>query len=332
MVTQHTAEHPPPISRRRVVRRHRSGERPRKGNLYRKNARTGALLVLPALLVVLGFYIFPATFNLFLSMRDVTVFTMHQGGDGWVGWNNFVRLFTTENIAGILWNTTFWLTFVTVLVRMVLGLALALVLNATIMRRRGVGPLSRTLMILPWTVPPVAAVLIWQFLLQPNYGAFNQVLAAIGVLPEGGIGWIQQLETVWAGIGMIVVWRELPLVVLMLLAGLQTIDPDIYDAAKADGAGFMRTLFSVTLPMIKPVVVVTALLTIIWTYNNFVYVWLTTRGGPGNSTQVLATSIFKQGFVEYDIALSSATAVLGMLIMAVFAIVYFLKTFKVNDD
>ena len=112
---------------------------------------------------------------------------------------------------------------------------------------------------------------------------------------------------------------------------LQTIDPDIYEAARVDGAGFWRQLVQITLPLIQPVTAVTALLTIIQTYNNFVYVWVSTRGGPGDATQVLGTTIYKQGFVEYDIGLSSATAVIGILIMAVFAVLYFLRTMRVED-
>jgi multiple sugar transport system permease protein len=293
--------------------------------------RTGMALVLPAVIIVGGFYLFPAAFNIFLSFRDVTIFNMSTAGTSWSGLNNFVTLFTQQNIGHILWNTTFWLTGVTVAIRLVIGLLLALVLNSAMMQIRGIRTFARALVILPWTVPPVAAILVWQFLLQPNFGAVNQLLDATGLVPSGGIAWFQMPETVWAAVSGIVVWRELPLVVLMLLAGLQTIDPEVFEAARMDGAGFWRQLFSIILPLLRPVTAVVALLTIIQTYNNFVYVWLSTRGGPGDATQVLATSIYQQGFVEYDIGLASATSVVGILIMAVFAIFYFTKTFTAED-
>lgn len=293
--------------------------------------RVGFWLVLPAIIVVFGFYVFPASFNFFLSLRDVSIFDMSTSGSGWSGLDNFVRLFTETNIWDVLWNTTFWLTTVTVVVRLVIGLGIALVLNSAIMTRKGVGPLARSLMILPWTVPPVAAILVWQFLLQPRYGGINHILAGLGLVPEGGIAWFQQTETVWAAVSAIIVWRELPLIILMFLAGLQTVDPDIYEAARVDGAGWLRRLTSITLPLIRPVTAVTALLTIIQTYNNFVYVWVATRGGPGTSTQVLGTAIYQQGFVEYDIGLSAATSVIGILIMAVFAVIYFLRTSRRDE-
>lgn len=305
---------------------------PRRNRGNRTSARTGALLILPAMLVVVGFYLLPALFNIFLSLRKVNIFNMSQGGTAWAGLNNFVQLFQLQNIGLILFNTTFWLTFVTVVVRVVLGLALALVLNSAIMRKRGVSALARTLVILPWTVPPVAAILVWQFLLQPNYGAINQILSAIGIVPSGGIPWLQQASTVWSAVDTIIVWRELPLIVLMFLAGLQTIDPGIYEAARIDGAGFWRQLSSITMPLLRPVTGVIVLLTVIWTYNNFVYVWLTTGGGPGQTTDVLGTAIYRQGFSEYNIGLSSATAVIGMIIMAVFAILYFFRTFGKADE
>lgn len=304
---------------------------PARRRRRRAQSRAGVWLVLPALLVVGGFYIFPAAFNIFLSLRDVTIFNMASAGAGWAGLENFVTLFSAKNIWHVLWNTTFWLTAVTVVIRLVVGLGLALVLNSAIMRIRGIGTLSRSLLVLPWTVPPVAAILVWQFLLQPRYGGVNQLLEMTGLVAPGGIAWFQQVETVWAAVNTIIVWRELPLIVLMFIAGLQTIDPDIYEAARVDGAGFWRQLFQITLPLIQPVTAVTALLTIIQTYNNFVYVWVSTRGGPGDVTQVLGTTIYKQGFVEYDIGLSSATAVIGILIMAVFAVLYFLRTMRAED-
>ncbi|MGC4151609.1 MAG: sugar ABC transporter permease [Propionicimonas sp.] len=308
-----------------------ASQTPARRRRRRAQSRAGVWLVLPALLVVGGFYLFPAAFNIFLSLRDVTIFNMASAGSGWAGLDNFVTLFTAKNIWHILWNTTFWLTAVTVVIRMAVGLGLALVLNSAIMRIRGIGALSRSLLVLPWTVPPVAAILVWQFLLQPRYGGVNQLLEMTGLVPPGGIAWFQQVETVWAAVNTIIVWRELPLIVLMFIAGLQTIDPEIYEAARVDGAGFWRQLFQITLPLIQPVTAVTALLTIIQTYNNFVYVWVSTRGGPGDATQVLGTTIYKQGFVEYDIGLSSATAVVGIAIMAVFAVLYFLRTMRVED-
>lgn len=292
----------------------------------------GVLLVLPTIVVVLGFYVLPAVFNIVLSVRDVSIFNMSQWGTGWAGLGNLRKLLDVENIGHILWNTTVWLTAVTVVVRVVLGLGLAILLDSALMRRRGVSVIARALVILPWTVPPVAAVLVWQFLLQPNYGAINQVLAGIGVLPPGGIPWLQQIGTVWIAIDAIVVWRELPLSVLLFLAGLQTINPELYEAARVDGAGWWRQITSITIPLLKPVTVVVVLLTIIWTYSNFVYVWLTTRGGPGNATDVLGTAIYRQGFAEYDIGLSAVTAVVGMLIMACFAVVYFVRVFESTDD
>lgn len=302
------------------------------GSGSRTDARAGVLFVLPTVVVVLGFYLLPAVFNVVLSVRDVSIFNMSQWGVGWAGLDNFRKLIERENIGHILFNTTMWLTVVTVIVRVVIGLGLALILNSAMMRRRGVSALARSLVILPWTVPPVAAILVWQFLLQPNYGALNQVLSGIGVLPDAGIAWLQQIETVWIAVVTIVVWRELPLIVLMFLAGLQTINPELYEAARVDGASSWRQLLSVTIPLLRPVTTVIVLLTVIWTYNNFIYVWLTTRGGPGNATDVLGAAIYRQGFAEYDIGLSSATAVIGMVIMACFAVVYFFKAFGPNDE
>lgn len=283
-------------------------------------------LLLPALMILVLFFAGPTLYNIFLSFQRVSLFELGSGGE-WVGLGNFVTL-ARSNVTWIaLKNTTFWLTAVTVVLRLILGLGLALLLNAAVLSRWRLSGLARTLVLIPWITPQVVAVAAWSWLLEPRYGAINQLLVGAGII-ESGIPFLSQTSTVWWAIVTIVVWRELPFVVISLLAGLQSIPLNLQEAARIDGASEWGVFRHVTLPLLRPVIVVVALLTTIWTFNNFVYVWLTTQGGPGNYTQVLATQQYTAAFTDFNFGLGAAVGVLMSAIMLVFSLVYFYVIFR----
>ena len=124
------------------------------------------------------------------------------------------------------------------------------------------------------------------------------------------------------------IWRELPFVVITFLAALQSIPSDLRDAARIDGVSEVEFLARVVLPLLKPVISVIVLLTTIWTFNNFVYVWLATRGGPGDYTQVLATRMYTTSFIDYRMGAGAAIGVIMSAIMLVFALVYFFVLYR----
>jgi multiple sugar transport system permease protein len=224
-------------------------------------------------------------------------------------------------------NTVFWLTIPTVVARLVLGLMLALLVNASVFRRWHISWLIRSLLLIPWITPPVVAVAAWKWLLDARYGAVNQLLLELGVIDQG-IPFLAKTSTVWPSINVMLTWRELPFVVIAFLAGLQSIPSDLKEAARVDGASEGRIFFSITLPLLRPVLTVVTLLTTIWTFNNFVYVWLSTRGGPGDYTQVLATQMYSTAFIDYRIGAGAAIGVFMSLIMLVFAVVYFMTVMR----
>jgi multiple sugar transport system permease protein len=279
------------------------------------------LLVGPAVVILALFFLWPVIYNLLLSLQSVSIFELDRGGR-WVGLQNYVEVWRDPLTPLSAQNTVLWLTLATVVSRLVLGLALALLLNATVFRRWRLSGVVRTLLLIPWITPPVVAVAAWRWLLDGRYGVVNQLLVQAGLLPEG-IPFLAQTSTVWPSIDAMVVWRDLPFVVVSLLAGLQSIPRELYEAARVDGASEARLLVHITLPQLRPVLSVVALLTTIWTFNNFVYVWLATGGGPGNYTQVLATRVFITAFTDYRLGAAAAIGVAMSLIMLVFACVYF---------
>ena len=286
----------------------------------------GYLLLLPALVILLFFFLWPAVYNFILSLQKISLFELAKGGT-WVGIDNYVELLRDPMTHLTLRNTIFWLTIMTVGLRLVLGLAFAQLLNSEALRRWRLTWLARSMVLIPWVTPPVVAVAAWKWMLHPRFGAINQILLHFGVIDQG-IPFLVRTSTVWWAIVAIVVWRELPFVIITLLAGLQSIPVDLYDAARVDGASEWRVYLHVTLPLLRPVLVVITLLTTIWTYNNFVYVWLTTQGGPGNFTQVLATQMYTEAFTNYRLGYGAAVGVLMSVTMLLFSIVYFVTVFR----
>lgn len=165
------------------------------------------------------------------------------------------------------------------------------------------------------------AIAAWRWILDGNSGVLNQALTGLGII-DGGIPFLAQTSTVWWSIIAIIVWRELPFVVMVLVAGLQSIPAEQYEAAAVDGAGRWTSWRSVTVPNLRPVLTIVVLVTVIQTFNNFVYVWLTTGGGPGNFTAVLATELYSAAFFDNELGAGAAIGLLMTVIMAIFAVVY----------
>ncbi|SEE17869.1 carbohydrate ABC transporter permease [Ruania alba] len=290
----------------------------------RRTSLQAYLLSAPALVIVALLFLFPSIYNVILSLQEISPF---QGpGDGeWTGLGNFEYVFGNPEFWAIARNTVFWLTALTVLLRIVFGLALAVALHSPVLRRWKVRGLARTLVLIPWMVPQVVAIASWRWLLDGSSGVLNQVLVGSG-LTDSGVAFLAQTSTVWWSIVAIIVWRELPFVVMVLLAGLQSIPDEQYEAASLDGAGRIRAFRSITVPNLRPVLTVVVLVTVIQTFNNFVYVWLTTGGGPGTYTAVLATELYSMAFFANKLGAGAAIGLVMTMIMAVFAILYMRAT------
>ena len=278
-------------------------------------------LVLPAMLVLAFFFAGPALYNIALSFQNVSLFDLGQSNQ-WVGFANFAAVLTGGGLAAAFFNTAVMQTLVTVVLRLVFGLGLAILLNAEVFKRWRLGWLVRSLVLVPFVTPPVVAVAAWKWLLDPRYGAVNQLLLSMGLI-ERGIPFLSRTSTVWGAIEAMLIWRELPFVIITFLAALQSIPKELKESARIDGASEFQIHMRIVLPMLKPVIAVVALLTTIWTFNNFVYVWVATRGGPGDYTQVLATKMYTVSFVDYRVGEGAAIGVLMSVIMFAFALGYF---------
>lgn len=262
----------------------------------------------------------PAVYNVWLALHEVTPYDA-LGDGAWVGLKNFTAVLTDPTTLLSLKNTVLWLTLATVAIRLVVGLGIALLLQATVLRRLRLLGIARTMVLIPWMIPPTVAVAAWRWLLDGQSGLLNQLLVRWGMIDQG-IPFLAQTNTVWWCVTAIITWRELPFVIIVLMAGLQAIPQDQYEAASIDGSSGLRTLWHITLPNLRPVMAVVALMITIQSFNNFVYVWLTTGGGPGTYTQVLATQLYSTAFVDNELGRGAAIGLVMSVCMIVFSLIY----------
>jgi multiple sugar transport system permease protein len=292
----------------------------------RRRAIRPYVLVLPGIAILTAFFFIPSLYNVWTSLQEINLFQLRDGGT-FVGIDNYIRLFRDARVGLALINTVWWLTMVTVVVRVLMGLTIALLVNSAAVKRWKLSGFSRSCLLIPWVTPEVVAVAAWQWMLHPRFGALNQLMVNSGLITEG-IPFLVQTSTVWFAIAVILVWRELPFVAISILAGLQSIPLELYESAEVEGASKLQLLQHVTLPLLKPVLGIIGLLITIWTFNNFLYVWLATRGGPGNYTQVLATELYTQAFTNYRLGYGAALGVFMTAVMVAFSIIYFKTVFR----
>jgi len=240
-------------------------------------------------------------------------FSFHKGtllGTGvFVGLGNYLRLFNSASFYNSLWFS-FIFAFFNVLISYVLGLALALFLNLDFPGRG----FCRVALLVPWIVPAVVSIVSWKWLIADRGGLVNIILGSFGV---GPIYFLSQSG--WAMVAVIVIkiWRSFPFMMLSLLAALQVIDRNLYEAGRLDGANNWQLFWHITLPHLKNISIVQAILMVIWSINDFETPFLLTQGGPSNATENLILLSYRYTFGRNDVGLGSAVAILTLIVLMV---------------
>jgi multiple sugar transport system permease protein len=211
---------------------------------------------------------------------------------------------------------------VSVVLRLLIGLGMALLLDSPVLSRLRLATIAKLAILVPWATPPIVAVVIWRWMLDGPNGVVNAVLQKLGIVDQP-VAFFADLRTVWPSVITIVVWNTVPLIAVSLLASLQSIPDELNEAAALDGASRRQQFRHITLPFLMPTITVLTLMSVFWTFNNFVYVWLATGAGPGTFTNVLATEIYIKAFVDFRLGYSSAVGMVMAVVMAVFGIVYY---------
>jgi len=249
----------------------------------------GLSLAIPSVVIVSGFLIFPFFYSLVLSFfsKDLA----RPDTNAFIGLINYINLFKDAYFLNSLKVTAIF-SFVSVFFELVIGVGIALILN---MKFKGRG-FVRGLIILPWALPNIVNASMWAWIYNANYGALNALFSQLGFIKDYQI-WLGHANSSMVLVILANVWKETPFTVIMVLAALQAIPKQMYDAAVIDGAGIIQKGYYITLAYIKQILMVCGLLQLIWSIlHTFEIIYVITRGGPANATDILPLRIYWQTF------------------------------------
>lgn len=264
---------------------------------------------------IIGFMIFtflPIVASFVLSFTDWDGF----GDINFIGLDNFIKLFSDEVFKVSMWNTLVF-TVVSVPITLVLALLVAMLLNKGIKGIR----IVRAAFFLPYITAAIAVAVVWQLLYHPTLGPINQFLISIGVTNPPK--WLSSTSTAMLAVIIMYIWKMTGYYMIILLAGLQGIPRELYEASQIDGANKWKTFINVTLPMLSPVVFFTSIIALINSFKVFTEIYALTGGGPGYSTNVLVYSIYVEAFQKYNLGYASAMAYVLCLIIVAITIIQF---------
>jgi ABC-type sugar transport system permease subunit len=275
----------------------------------RGDRRFAWALVAPALATVAGVAVFPLAWTVWESLHRHDL-RMPWLGRPFVGLANYAEILVDRRFWEALGHTALF-TAASVALEIFLGLGLALAMNRAF-RGRG---LVRAAVLVPWAIPTVVAALLWRFLFDSQAGLANTLLAE-------PIVWFNRAATAWVPVILADVWKTTPFVALLLLAGLQNIDPAVDEAAEVDGAGAWRRLWSVTLPLLKPALLVALVFRTLDAFRVFDLVYVLTGGGPGTATEPIALYTFNTFFANLRFGYGAALSVIVFLVTFLLALLY----------
>ena len=269
------------------------------------------IMLAPGVLFLLAFVAYPFLYGIFLSLENRPV----AKAGTFVGLANFVQL-AHDPVFWQIARNMFVYTAVTTVLKLSGGLAMALIMNQ---RFRG-RSLVRAFLLLPFIVPTVLSTVAWMWILDPTFSVVNWVLVNTGAITSG-FSWLGNATLAMVSIIVVNTWRGTPFYGITLLAGLQTIPPDLYEAAAIDGANVRQRFWYVTMPVIKPVLVIVTMFSVIFTFSDFQLVYALTHGGPANATHLFATYAFDIGMSAGQLGMGAAVALsmlpaLALLIVA----------------
>lgn len=271
---------------------------------------TPYLYVAPSMFLMVLMVIYPLAYGFYLGFTNMSLHHFFQ----WdiVGLRNYVNIFKDATFYTVLGRTIIW-TVVNVILHVTIGLWLAILLN----RKLPGKALIKVLLILPWAIPQYIAALSWKTMFQFDFGAINLALTAIGL---GPIPWLSDPRWALAAVIMVNVWLGFPFMMMVCLGGLQSIPQELYEAADCDGASAWGKFRNITLPLLKPVLIPAITLGTVWTFNMVNVIYLVTQGGPGESTHILVSFVYRAAFDFYRYGFAAAFSTVIFLILLAFGV------------
>lgn len=269
----------------------------------------------PALVVTAAVILFPVLQTGWMSLHDYVLFRPRDVP--FVGFGNFVRAFNDPVFWISMWNSVIWIGLV-IAFQFLLGLGTALLLNQSFWWRSA----ARALIVVPWALPSVIIGLMWTWMYDFNLGIINDILLRIGII-EAPVAWLARLDTTLYAVILALIWQGFPFFAIVILAGLQTVPQELYEAADIDGATAFQKLRFVTLPSIAEVIATALLLRTIWVANSLDVILVMTGGGPGYATHTLPLYSFLKAYSAMEFGYGAALALIltALLLFVVYAYV-----------
>ena len=279
------------------------------------------LILSPALVIVAVLTIYPIFSVIYTSLYK---YSYMQDTKTFVGFNNYIRLFSNKFFRISLANT-FEYAILSTFAELILGFALALLFKEKFLGRKIVLPI----VILPMLLSTMVVCATWKILYHYDYGLFNYLLSTLGICP---IEWLTNTQIVMLSVVLVEIWQWTPFGFLLLLAGLQSIPPELYEAARVDGASRLGLFRYITLPLLRQQILLVILLRSIDTFRVFDKVYALTGGGPGNATETISFYIYREGFNYFHLDRAAAASVVMLLIVTAISAVYIRMIFKEQTE
>lgn len=285
----------------------------RRTPFFTPDAGLALLLMAPTIVVILCVAIYPIISVLWLSLhRKMLIFHISE----FVGLDNYAHLLGDPRFWNSLFNT-FYFTTVSVTLELFLGLVVALAIHKAFPGRG----MMRAVVLIPWVVPTVVSAKMWQWIFNPDFGIMNYLLRECGLI-SANVNWLGNKYIAIHAVILADVWKTTPFVALLLLAGLQVIPDDLYRAARVDGAGAWRRFRHVTLPLLRPTILIALLFRTLDAFRIFDTVYVLTGGGPGNKTEMLSGYAYKLMFQTLQFGYGSTVSVITFLCVMVISLLY----------
>ncbi|MDO4620220.1 MAG: sugar ABC transporter permease [Lachnospiraceae bacterium] len=268
--------------------------------------------IAPATITILCLVVYPILYGIYISFFDTNLVNKWK----FVGLKYYLQSMTDASFLHSLGKTMIF-TVCVVGGHFIIGFILASILNGKIKFRT----IFRGILILPWLFPDVVIAYLYKWILNTQGGILNQLLMEMHIISEP-VGWLSTSATAFPCVIMVSIWKGFPLVLVQILAGMQTISADLYEAADIDGATRMQKFRYVTLPSLKPILTTILILDTVWVFKQFTLIWLMTSGGPGSATMVSAIEIYKNAFSYFKYGYASAQSVYILLICYLIGVVF----------
>ena len=278
------------------------------------------LLITPAALFMFLIVGWPLLETIRLSFTNAGL-----GGEQYIGWENYEKLLNNRKYSGIVGRTFYWM-FLSVLLKMVIGTAGALLLNAKIRGRAT----FRVMVMPPWIVPMAIGCIGWLWLYNGHFGILAGVLMRLGII-DGPFEFLAYKSSAFYSAVVTDVWIGTPMISIFILAAMQSVSEDLYEAAYVDGASRWYRFRRITIPQIMPVIVTMSLLSAIWTFNSFEVIWILTEGGPLGATTTMIIDTYKMAIANYKFGYGATRALMVVLSLAAFSLLYLILLNKINE-